>query len=187
MQCFTSQLGLLQQQLQQLPKSVQHRHSVRRGSRHVACYQSQDLESLYQQAQQVPQITAPDLLPGAFLQQQQEQQHPQEHLQRQHQPNQQWLQQSRKLSPTQTAAGHDLHRFTSVQRVQQLDPWPNRKLRPSKMDFAAMYAELQVWQQKHLSAHVPRYCFDAPELGAWVRYMRKQYKVGLLEQWKADR
>lgn len=50
-----------------------------------------------------------------------------------------------------------------------------------------MYAQLQAWQQRHLSAHVPRHCFDAPELGAWVRYMRKQHTDGQLEQWKVDR
>jgi hypothetical protein len=55
------------------------------------------------------------------------------------------------------------------------------------MDFAAMYALLQAWQQRHQSAHVPRHCFDAPELGAWVRYMRKQHTDGQLEQWKVDR
>jgi hypothetical protein len=64
---------------------------------------------------------------------------------------------------------------------------PQRKLRPSRMDFEAMFGQLEQWKAQHLSAHVPRFCFDAPELGAWVRYVRKQHKDGLLEQWKVER
>lgn len=73
------------------------------------------------------------------------------------------------------------------QPQQQRIPLPGRKLRPSRMDFTAMLQRLAAWRARHLSAHVPRHCFDAPELGAWVRYMRKQHKEGRLEQWKADR
>jgi hypothetical protein len=72
-------------------------------------------------------------------------------------------------------------------QIARLPPLPNKKLEPSLMEFAAMLAELQAWRQRHLTAHVPRFCFDAPELGAWVRYLRKQHKEGLLEQWKVDR
>jgi hypothetical protein len=50
-----------------------------------------------------------------------------------------------------------------------------------------MYQELKAWKEQHLSAHVPRHCFDAPQLGAWVRHMRKQYKEQRLEQWKVER
>jgi hypothetical protein len=64
---------------------------------------------------------------------------------------------------------------------------PQRKLRPSRMDFELMFGQLVQWKAQHLSAHVPRFCFDAPELGAWVRYVRKQHKDGLLEQWKVER
>ncbi|WIA12702.1 hypothetical protein OEZ85_006343 [Tetradesmus obliquus] len=55
------------------------------------------------------------------------------------------------------------------------------------MDFETMVGQLVQWKARHLSAHVPRFCFDAPELGAWVRYVRKQHKDGALEQWKVER
>lgn len=73
--------------------------------------------------------------------------------------------------------------------LQQLQaaPMPSRKIRPSCMDFEVMYQQLEDWKQRHMTAHVPRYCFDAPELGAWVRKMRKQYKDGKLELWKSER
>ncbi|KAF6255405.1 hypothetical protein COO60DRAFT_217099 [Scenedesmus sp. NREL 46B-D3] len=64
---------------------------------------------------------------------------------------------------------------------------PQRKLRPSRMDFGLMLGQLTQWKAQHLSAHVPRFCFDAPELGAWVRHVRKQHKDGVLEQWKVER
>eukprot|EP00882_Tetradesmus_deserticola_P012521 GHRQ01013273.1.p1 GENE.GHRQ01013273.1~~GHRQ01013273.1.p1 ORF type:complete len:258 (+),score=66.86 GHRQ01013273.1:833-1606(+) len=64
---------------------------------------------------------------------------------------------------------------------------PELKLRPSRMDFETMLRQLAQWKAQHLSAHVPRLCFDVPELGAWVRFVRKQHKDGLLEQWKVAR
>jgi hypothetical protein len=88
------------------------------------------------------------------------------------QPGQQELQQSKQLQAQHTSSNSSL---------------PKLKLRPSLMDFETMFEQLVQWKAQHLSAHVPRFCFDAPELGAWVRYMRKQHKDGLLEQWKVER
>lgn len=70
---------------------------------------------------------------------------------------------------------------------QQSGSMPNRKVRPSRMEFETMYQQLCEWKQCYMTAHVPRYCFDAPELGAWVRKMRKQYADKELEQWKVER
>ncbi|KAF8067197.1 hypothetical protein HT031_002244 [Scenedesmus sp. PABB004] len=64
---------------------------------------------------------------------------------------------------------------------------PSRRLRPSRMAFDAMLARLAAWRAAHLSAHVPRHCFDAPELGAWVRAQRKAHRDGALEAWKVER
>lgn len=64
---------------------------------------------------------------------------------------------------------------------------PSRKVRPSQMEFETMFMQLAAWKQQYLTAHVPRFCFDAPELGAWVRHMRKQHKDCQLAQWKTDR
>eukprot|EP00775_Hariotina_reticulata_P002782 gene2782-3075_t len=55
------------------------------------------------------------------------------------------------------------------------------------MEFEIMFVQLAAWKEQHLTAHVPRFCFDAPELGAWVRYMRKQHKDRHLAQWMTDR
>lgn len=141
MQAMVAQLGLqLQHQLQLLPRCcIQHHQQPRCVA---ARYQpsSRDLDQLFQEAQQGPQVTG---LPPA--------------------------QHSLAATPS------------SAPRL------PDLRLRPSLMDFATMYAQLQAWQARHMSAHVPRHCFDAPELGAWVRHMRKQHKDRRLEQWKADR
>jgi hypothetical protein len=137
-------LGLqLQHQLQSLPRCcIPHQQQQQRPRCMPARYQpsSRDLEQLFQEAQQGPQVTG---WPPT-------QQH-------QHSPS---------SSPTRL---------------------PDMRLRPSQMDFPTMYTQLQAWQARHLSAHVPHHCFDAPELGAWVRHMRKQRKDGRLEQWKVDR
>jgi hypothetical protein len=74
-----------------------------------------------------------------------------------------------------------------LQQQQQDLLLPDRRLRPSRMDFAAMLAQLAAWRGRFLTAHVPRHCFDAPELGAWVRHVRKQHAEGRLEQWKVER
>jgi hypothetical protein len=74
-----------------------------------------------------------------------------------------------------------------AQQQQQQQQLPGGRLRPSRLDFGLMLAQLAGWQQRHLSAHVPHHCFDAPALGAWVRHMRKQHRSGLLERWKVDR
>lgn len=58
---------------------------------------------------------------------------------------------------------------------------------PQFLDFEEMYEELKTWQQLYKSSYVPRYCFDAPVLGCWVRWMRRRYKEGRLESWKVER
>ena len=64
---------------------------------------------------------------------------------------------------------------------------PAPRQAPQEREFSAYFDQLAAWKQQHLSTHVPRFCFDAPELGAWVRQLRKTYKLGQLEQWKIDR
>lgn len=66
-------------------------------------------------------------------------------------------------------------------------PPETMKLQPSHFVFDHMYQQLKSWREEHISCHVPRYCFDAPKLGAWVRYLRKEHKEGRLEQWKVAR
>ena len=155
----------------------------------AAQYQQSRLEDLFQQARQAPTVTEP-------TQQQQPQPQHAAHTPLQ-QPDPQ--EQGRSQPPMQ----HQQHvqRRTkssapSSQQQQQggpaaLEPLaqqlPDRRLRPSRFDFGTMYVQLQAWKQQHLTAHVPRHCFDAPELGAWVRHLRKLHKEGQLEQWKVDR
>jgi hypothetical protein len=55
------------------------------------------------------------------------------------------------------------------------------------LDFDRMYRQLAEFKRAHLTAHVPRHCWDAPELGAWARQLRKDRKEGRLERWKVDR
>jgi hypothetical protein len=55
------------------------------------------------------------------------------------------------------------------------------------LDFDRMYRQLADFKRAHLTAHVPRHCWDAPELGAWVRQLRKLHKERRLERWKVDR
>jgi hypothetical protein len=98
-----------------------------------------------------------------------------------------------------------------AQRVLQPDPWhaaaeapaaaaaaaavtapralaaPARRPHPARMPFDAMYTQLAAWRARYLSCHVPRFCFDAPVLGAWVRWLRKEHKEQRLERWKMDR
>lgn len=153
------------QQLPALPSRAQlHRWSC------LARFKRTDLEDIVQQAQEPPQITHPVLLPVSS-------QAPPAVPQQQ--------QQASPAHPKQHAAYSTV--LPQQRQQQQLDDLVISKLRPSRMDFAAMYAQLAAWQQRFLSAHVPRHCFDAPELGAWVRYLRKQHKDGHLEQWKVDR
>lgn len=59
-------------------------------------------------------------------------------------------------------------------------------LKPSLMPFDTMCRELQAWRARFGTCHVPRRCFDAAELGAWVRYIRRKYRRRTLETWKAD-
>jgi hypothetical protein len=82
-----------------------------------------------------------------------------------------------------------------VDEVQQNEAIPaassearlSPKQAPQEREFSDMFDQLAQWKQLHLSAHVPRFCFDAPQLGAWVRQLRKAHKLGQLEQWKIDR
>ena len=70
-------------------------------------------------------------------------------------------------------------------------------LRPSRMPFEAMCLRLGAWRARFGTAHVPRRCFDAAELGAWVRYLRRRAARsrrcgrggdgGALELWKVER
>ena len=73
-------------------------------------------------------------------------------------------------------------------------------LRPSLMPFEAMCRRLGAWRARFGTAHVPRRCFDAAELGAWVRYLRRRAARsrrcgrggggvggGALELWKVER
>lgn len=140
-------------------------------------YQVKDLEQLFDQARQPPTITQP-VSASEPSQQQKQQQEQAQQQQHQQQPQRQPV-----FSPSQAfeSSGDDAHIFSSPQHV------PNKRLRPSRMDFGVMFTQLQAWRQRFLSAHVPRHCFDAPELGAWVRYLRKQHSEGQLEQWKVDR
>lgn len=182
MHSLVAQLSMLQLQLQQLPRCVQRQQSSRQLPTAVACCYSKDLDQLYQQAQGPPQVTNLDV-----LLQPQVPATPEQQQDNQPQPQQQHLSTARprleRVSQHTVTHAHG----PAVSPAQQLGPLPDRRLRPSRMDFAAMYAQLQAWQQRHLSAHVPRHCFDAPELGAWVRFMRKQHTDGQLEQWKVDR
>lgn len=144
---------------------------------------SSDLDDIVQQAKEAPQITVqqPDLLVAAPRQQQQQLQ------QQQHAPRSPAT--HTRAADAYAAVPRSPEQQQPQQQQQQLDQLVinSSKLRPSRMDFATMYAQLAAWQQRFLTAHVPRHCFDAPELGAWVRYVRKQHKDGHLEQWKADR
>lgn len=83
------------------------------------------------------------------------------------------------------AGGHAPVQVFSL--TSPLDAAKQTKLYPSRFPFEPMYEQLRRWQGRHVSAHVPRFCFDAPALGAWVRFLRKQRKLGQLEQWKVDR
>ena len=58
---------------------------------------------------------------------------------------------------------------------------------PSLMCFETMCLALQNWRSRFGTCHVPRRCFDAAELGAWVRYIRRRNRQKTLEKWKADR
>ena len=60
-------------------------------------------------------------------------------------------------------------------------------LSPTKMPFEAMYRDLASFKARFGACHVPRHCFDAPALGSWVRWLRKQRAEGQLPQWQADR
>ena len=61
------------------------------------------------------------------------------------------------------------------------------EVHPARMTFEAMYHCLDAWQRQHLTCHVPHRCFDAPALGAWVRWLRSAREGRRLEQWKVDR
>jgi hypothetical protein len=53
--------------------------------------------------------------------------------------------------------------------------------------FDVMYSQLQEWQRRFQTCHVPRHCFDAETLGMWVHSIRRQCRNGKLEEWKKDR
>ncbi|KIY96449.1 hypothetical protein MNEG_11511 [Monoraphidium neglectum] len=57
---------------------------------------------------------------------------------------------------------------------------------PARMPFEAMYRQLAAFRARHGAAHVPRFCFDAPALGAWARWLRKRRVEGELPQWQID-
>lgn len=61
------------------------------------------------------------------------------------------------------------------------------QLHPSQMNFEMMYRQLAAWRARFGVCHVPRYCFDAAGLGAWVRWLRKRKVEGQLPQWQLDR
>jgi len=64
---------------------------------------------------------------------------------------------------------------------------PLGPFRPATMPFEPMYRQLAAWRARFGVCHVPRHCFDAPQLGAWVRWLRKQKVDGRLRQWQQDR
>lgn len=59
--------------------------------------------------------------------------------------------------------------------------------RLADMPFELMYRELAAFSVRFGSCHVPRHCFDAPQLGAWTRWLRHQRARKLLPQWQVDR
>lgn len=52
--------------------------------------------------------------------------------------------------------------------------------------FPVMYSRLKAWADMYRTCHVPRHCFDAADLGAWVWHQRRLHRTGALEQWKVD-
>jgi hypothetical protein len=62
-----------------------------------------------------------------------------------------------------------------------------RVMAPARMQWEGMYRRLAAWRARYGSAHVPRRCFDAPDLGEWVRWLRKQKAEGRLPRWQRDR
>jgi hypothetical protein len=57
----------------------------------------------------------------------------------------------------------------------------------ASMPFEDMCQALEEWSCRFHSCLVPRHCHDAPELGAWVRCMRRLRGKGALEKWKVHR
>jgi hypothetical protein len=62
-----------------------------------------------------------------------------------------------------------------------------RRVPPAQAAFEPMYRRLAAWRARFGACHVPRRCFDAPDLGEWVRWLRKQRVEARLPQWQADR
>eukprot|EP00955_Chlamydomonas_euryale_P078517 363169-Chlamydomonas_euryale.AAC.10 len=80
----------------------------------------------------------------------------------------------------QRAGRYAMQRHAKAPRGRLADP------PPMEVPFVEMHAQLEQWNAKYHTSHVPYLCFDAPLLGAWVRALRREARTGTLPAWQRE-